>query len=205
MTQVNLLPVAVRNRQRVRRVTMAAIGAVLAVMVVLSAVFVLQSARLGQEDRQLAAVQALNTGLRGKIARLQTYDQLKRSVVARQAIVDGLLNEQVLWSQVLENVSTGMSDGIGLTSLTASLNAPGGTTGSTTPIDSSLVGQITLQGNALDFHRLSAWLTRLEQVDGWANPWVSTATRGDLNGTSIVQFAGSIDLTTGATVNGRPR
>ena len=53
MTQVNLLPRDVRTRRQVRRVTAAAVGAVGAVVILLLAVFVLQSTRLHQVDGQL--------------------------------------------------------------------------------------------------------------------------------------------------------
>ena len=41
---------------------------------------------------------------------------------------------------------------------------------------------------------LSTWLTRLEQVEGWVNPWMSTISRRDQGG-SIYTFSSGVDLT----------
>ena|ERR1041385_2547237 len=201
MTQVNLLPREVRTRRRVRRVTAAAVGAVGAVVVLLLVVFVLQSTRLHQVDGQLGAAQSLNSGLQSKVAQLQKYEDLKNNVAARQAIVDGLLHQQVLWSQVLTDMSTVMPDGVFLTSLTGSLQAATGTVGTA----GALVGNISLQGTALDYPDLTSLLRRLQGVDGWVNPWVSQATRSVLDDQRVVQFTATVDLSPDAAVNGRAK
>ncbi len=204
MTQVNLLPREVRTRRRVHRVTAAAVGAVGAVVVLLLAVFVLQSTRLHQVDTQLGAAQSLNSGLQTKVAQLQKFEDLKNNVAARQAIVDGLLHQQVLWSQVLQDMSAAMPGGVFLTNMTGSLT---GATDATATVGATgaVVGNITLQGTALDYPDLTALLRRLERVDGWVNPWVSQATRAILDDQRVVQFTATVDLGTAATVNGRAK
>jgi type IV pilus assembly protein PilN len=207
VTQVNLLPPEVRNRAKVRRLTTAAIGAVAAVLVLLMVVFVLQSSRLNRVDQQLAAQQTLNAGLRSKIAKLQTFEQLKQSVATKQAMVDALNTGQVLWSDVLEEISSSTPHGLWFTSVNGVLGQ--GATG-------SVVGNITFQGEGLDHLTVATWLDQLERIPGWANGWITQAAKGssttDTTGapapasaSSNVTFSGSVDLTTGATSNGRVR
>ena len=42
--------------------------------------------------------------------------------------------------------------------------------------DTTFVGTLTFSGETLHFDSLSTWLTRLENVEGWVNPWTSNIT-----------------------------
>lgn len=196
MTQVNLLPADVRNRQRVRRVTAAAVGGVAAVVVLLLVVYALQSARLGKVNSELAAQQSLNAGLRGKIATLQHFEDLKNDALAKQQLVDGLVAQQILWSDALRDISASTPSGLYFTQVDGTLNeAPSG----------QVVGSITFEGTAKSHRRAAEWLVRLERVKGWVNSWVSSSIKDSAEEGSTVTFSGSVDLTFDATSNGRPR
>jgi hypothetical protein len=69
----------------------------------------------------------------------------------------------------------------------------------------NLVGNIQFQGKAFDHTVLALWLNRLEEVEGWANPWISSSSKSTLEEVEIVDFTGSVDLSTDATVDGRPQ
>jgi Tfp pilus assembly protein PilN len=196
VTQVNLLPQEVRGRRKVRQLTMAAIGAVAAVLVLLMAVFVLQSSRLGKVDQQFAAQEAVNAGLTSKVARLQKFADLKASVAARQSLVDGLLAGQILWSDVLQSISASTPDGLWFTSVSGTLNeVPNG----------KIFGSIVFVGKALTHRDVADWLVKVDQIKGWANSWISSSTRSQTTGTSEVDFNGSVDVTAAGTANGRRR
>ncbi len=101
-------------------------------------------------------------------------------------------------------MSATLPDGAFLPSLTGSLQgatAASGTAGAT----GAVVGNISLQGTALDYPDLTALLRRLERIDGWVNPWVSQATRAILDGQRVVQFTATVDLSPDATVDGRAK
>jgi Tfp pilus assembly protein PilN len=222
MTQVNLLPTDVKERQRTRRLTAAVIFAVGAVVALLFFVFVLQTARLSDANHKLATQKAANSELEGQIAGLQEFAALKTQVAAREALAAEALNGQVLWSGVLRDVSMVIPDKVWLSGLTGSVTpppaaapaapAPAASPGATpepsaapiTPPEvspaSTLVGAIQFQGMADDHPAVAQWLTRLEQVTGWANAWISNATEVDQNGEVDIQWTGSIDLTLEATV-----
>ena len=67
-----------------------------------------------------------------------------------------------------------------------------------------LIGNIQFQGTTMDQPTLSKWLSRLDDVDGWVNPWVTSDTKTE-QGTVVYTFSGTVDLTSEATVDGRPR
>jgi Tfp pilus assembly protein PilN len=196
MTQVNLLPPAVRSRQKVRRVTVASVGAVAAVVVLLLGVFVMQAAKVSRVNHQLAAQQALNAGLRSQIANLQTFEQLKEAVTAKQALVDGVMAGQILWSNVLQQISASTAKDMYFTSVTGQMtDSPSGL----------IAGTIQFDGKALTHLTVAQWLDQLQRVPGWANSWISSATREESTDGTDVMFSGTVDLTTEATSNGRPK
>jgi Tfp pilus assembly protein PilN len=231
MTQVNLLPADVQERQRTRRLTAAVILAVGAVVVLLFFVFVLQAARLSDANHRLSAQQAANAELQTKIAGLQEFAQLKSEVAARQVLTASAMDGEVLWSSVLRDVSMVIPDKVWLTGMSGTLNpvltpvapaapapapdasaspgaAPAPGAAPVTPAvspEETLIGSIQFQGMADDHPSVAQWLTRVEQVTGWVNAWITNATEVDQNGDVAIQWSGSIDLSGLATVQGGPR
>jgi hypothetical protein len=52
-------------------------------------------------------------------------------------------------------------------------------------------------GEAIGFDSLSTWLTRLETVNGWVNPWMPTIS-ADSSVANAFTFSTSVDLTSDA-------
>jgi len=195
MTQVNLLPTDTKVRQQVRRTTGLVIAAGVAVFCFLFFVFVLQSGRLANEQHALSAQQAVNSGLSTQVASLSRFQDLKEAVAAHQALLTAVEAGEVHWSGILRDASMVLPDQMALTSMTGSVNqAIGGSTGG------GLIGGIQFSGISVDNPTLAKWLTRLEEVTGWVNPWVSSATKDANSGR--VTFNGSVDLSPDATVHG---
>jgi Tfp pilus assembly protein PilN len=83
----------------------------------------------------------------------------------------------------------------GLTgSLTAAPTAEGTTTTTPTVPGGGLVGQITFNGFAFDHRDVALWLSRLEDVRGFVNPWLSNSQQTLIGLTEVVQFTNSVDL-----------
>lgn len=190
-----------------------AVGAVLALLFF---VFMLQVARLADADRELASQEEVNNGLRQEIGELQEFQLLKENVAARAALVEQATAGQVLWSGVLGDLSRIIPGQMWLTSFTGTLapppaapGAPAGTPAAApaTPgvvPSASLVGTIQFQGRGLNHPTIAQWLTRLERVTGWVNPWVSNA-QTTQEGLNEVEFTGTVDITTDAVVGGSAR
>ncbi len=202
MTQVNLLPPDVRERQRTRRATAAVIAVGVVVMAILGGVFVVQSGRLDKANQDLEAQRATNSSLQLQIAHLTKFRDLKTQLQERQALVDSLQQGEVEWSGVLRDVSSVIPSDMWLTSITGQVGGAGATTASASAPGSNIIGNIQFQGNAFDHPTIALWLTRLEQVNGWVNAWVSSATKTDVEGQQVVQFTGSVDLTVDAERGG---
>ena len=214
MTQVNLLPSDVRERQRSRRLVAAAIAGVGAVVALLFFVFVLQSARLSNAEQKLKAQQAVNADLQTKVSSLQRFAVLKQTVAAREALTSAALSGQVAWSGVLRDVSMVIPNQMWLTAFNGSLTDTGVVSAASSGAGAapqvglpSMAGSIQFQGMASDFPTVAKWLVRLEQVKGWVNSWAGSASRsaGDPSqggNANKVAFTASVDLSTEATVQG---
>lgn len=227
MTQVNLLPREVQQRQQTRRLTGLVIGGAGAALGVLLFVFMLQGAKLSTAEDQLASQQERNSHLQSQITDLQRFAELKQSVANREAVVAEATRGEILWSGVLRDVSALIPSDMWLTQFTgtSAQGAAPADGSAAVPVGGGMAGTIQFQGEALDHPTVALWLTRLEEVPGWANPWVTSAARGGAQAVDpasgsvpgappapsvtddnddFVQFSGSVDLLPQVTVDGAP-
>jgi Tfp pilus assembly protein PilN len=199
VTQVNLLPREIRQRQTVRRRTsaIALVGGLVVAAII--GFWFLQGQRLQKLDDQLAAQQASNDAVQTQVTGLQKYADLKSSLDQRKVLLKSALTNTVRWSQVLNEVSKVQPDGMWLSTLTGTASSPSTAVAPVpgapvTPTTGTLIGTIQFSGNSLSTPTIAMWLTRLETVKGWVNPWMSGAQLGDVSGTPVWQFTSSIDL-----------
>jgi hypothetical protein len=232
MTTVNLLPPEIQERTKVRRLTAALVMAGASVVVLLGLVFVLQSTRLRQVEEDLSAQDAVNIALQSDIDDLAQYQTLQDQVAAREVLATAALQDQVLWSGVLHDISAVIPQHAWLTSLTGSVSvaaavpavaapppadqtAPAEGSTETTPaapvapppLDpaTTLIGSIQFQGATFAQPTVAVWLTRLELVDGWVNSWVTDSSQQQIETQDAVVFTGSVDLTLDATTDRIPK
>jgi len=212
VTQVNLLPKEIKQRQVVRRRTgmIAVLGAL--VIGVIIALWFLQGVRLHKLDDQVAAQEATNATLQAQVDDLQKYADQKANLDQRKQVLQSALVNTVEWSNVLDTLSRIEPDTMWLSSLSGTVTAPSAASGETVPPPGTtqtpatdLIGSIQFQGNALDSSTISLWLTELEAVKGWVNPWVSSAQKADVSGTQIWTFNSSVDLDSRAARKGGPQ
>ena len=69
-------------------------------------------------------------------------------------------------------------------------------------VGGTLIGTVQVQGNSLDTDTIALWLTRVEQIKGWVNAWVSAFTKTAAGSTPVWQFTSTIDLTSKAAQPG---
>jgi Tfp pilus assembly protein PilN len=196
--RINLLPPEIRERQRYRRRTAAVILIGIIVLAALGAFYVLQVMRLADVREDLEAQQQRNAQLQQQIAELQRFAELQQELQDTRTLLSTLLADRVLWSGVLRDVSLVIPGEMWLSGLTGSLTAAptaeGTTTTTPTVPGGGLVGQITFNGFAFDHRDVALWLSRLEDVRGFVNPWLSNSQQTLIGLTEVVQFTNSVDL-----------
>jgi Tfp pilus assembly protein PilN len=198
--KINLLPPEVLERQRTRRRTVIAFVAGLAVLGLIVAFYFLQVLQLNDVEDQVAAQQSLNAQLQAQINELQDVAALEDQIDQTRLVLSGLLQDRVLWSGVLRDISlvipgevwlSGLSAQVGATEAAATTTTD--TTGAAAPL-TGIVGQISFNGFAFDHRDVALWLSRLEDVRGFINPWLSTSAKSVIGETPAVAFASSVDL-----------
>lgn len=198
MSQVNLLPPELRERQAIRRTTSLVVAAGLAVLALIGIFYFFQVQRLSQVQSDLEAQQRRNAQLVSQIASLQEFAALQAELAAKEALIDVIFVNEVSWSSALLDVSRVIPDASYLTNLTGQITAtiagevvtePTGGTPETT-----LIGNMTFAGVANQTETIATWITRLEEVQGWVNAWVNSA-QEDAPGSRIYTFSNGLDLT----------
>lgn len=195
MSQVNLLPPELRQRQAVRRTTSLVVAAGLAVLAMIGLFYFFQVQRLSEKQDQLEAQQATNAQLQSQIAALQEFADLRAELAAKQQLVATIFVNEVSWSSALLDVSRVIPDASYLTNLTGQVAAVAGETVAPTGEPSTaLIGSMTFAGVARETETIATWITRLEEVQGWVNAWVNSA-QEDAPFSRIYTFANGLDLT----------
>ena len=191
MSQVNLLPPELRARQKVKQLTTLIIGAGAAIIVLLLAFWFLQGQKLAGVNDDIAAQNLTNSGLQTQIDQLQEFQQLQEEAAAQEALLATAYTGEVSFSQMLMDLSRTIPSDAYLDAFNAALTAP--IAGEVTTTTTTFVGSFTASGAADGFESLASWLTRLESVKGWVNPWMSSATETGPN-TGLYQFSSGVDL-----------
>jgi Tfp pilus assembly protein PilN len=197
MSQVNLLPPDVLAAQRQRRlagvVALAGVGVIGLILVF----YFLQVSNLSGVRSDIRDLEQTNQGLQRDIAALRQFEELRERAQAKQELLDTVFANEISFSGLLMDVSRVIPSTSALTSLSASAQEPTPTPGGST----QLTGRIDVAGLALDYQTIASWLTHLERVRGWVNPWVTSI--ADLE-TGPITYSSGVDLTAGVvTQRGR--
>jgi Tfp pilus assembly protein PilN len=197
VSQVNLLPPEIQAAQRQRRlagvVALAGIGLIGLILVF----YVLQLGKVGAIRSDIEDQKQTNQSLQSQIQALQEFEELRARAQAKQELLNEVFANEISFSGMLMDISRVIPSSAALTSMTATAQAPTPTPGGST----LLTGRIDIAGLALDYETIASWLTGLERVRGWVNPWVTSIADPE---TGPITYTSGVDLTTAAlTERGR--
>lgn len=190
--RINLLPPEILERQRARRRTMAVVALGLVVLLLLGGFYVLQLMRIQNLEDDLAAQQAVNRDLQAQIDELRDVAQLQQQLADSRELLGDLLANQVYWSGVLRDIALVIPGETWLTGLTGVI--AGADVETEVEVAPGLVGSISFTGFSFDHRDVALWLSRLEDVRGFANPWLTNSTKTLIGTTEVVGFTSSVDL-----------
>src|SRR5918996_519960 len=190
--RINLLPPEILERQRARRRTAAVVALGLVVLLLLGGFYVLQLIRIQNLEDDLADQQAVNRDLQAQINELRDVAELQQQLADSRELLGDLLANQVYWSAILRDIALVIPGETWLTGLTGAI--AGADVEAEVDVAPGLVGSISFTGFAFDHREVALWLSRLEDVRGFANPWLSTSTKTLIGETEVVNFTNSVDL-----------
>ncbi|HEX6400096.1 MAG TPA: hypothetical protein VF108_06455 [Actinomycetota bacterium] len=170
MSQVNLLPPDILAAQRQRRMAGVVALAGVGVIGLIFAFYLLQVGRVSGIRDDIDRQEQTNRSLQADIDQLQRFDELRARAQAKQELLNQVFANEISFSGLLMDVSRVIPSTAALTSLTAAKEEGEIATGGST----LLLGRIDVAGLAADYDTVASWLTRLERVRGWVNPWVTS-------------------------------
>ena len=195
--RVNLLPPEVLQGLRVKRTTGVILLGGAMVLVLIVAFYFLQVGKLGSVNDQITAQEANNRTIQSDINDLKPYEDLQTQAQKAEASLASAYANETSFSGMLMDLSRVTPPDSYLTSFTVQISG--------VPADgsSTFVGTMQLGGEAIGYDTIATWLTRLEQVTGWVNPWIPSVSLAEPT-IDAQTFSASVDLTTDAlTARGR--
>jgi Tfp pilus assembly protein PilN len=192
VSQVNLLPREILQRQRLRRLSYL-IGVGAAALVALIFLFYLvQVGTLGSVQEEIDQQERTNQAIQAQIQTLQEFEDLQAEAQRKQELLDAAFAGEMSFSGVLTDVSRLIPGTAFLNDMTIQTAAPAQPTDPAVPAATqTFVGAISFGGTSTDYDTVADLLTRLERVEGWVNPWVQSA--ADAEGTGVT-FTTGVDL-----------
>lgn len=199
--RINLMPPTVAKRRAARRLSglmgLAGVG----LLAIFALVFTIQVVRLSGVRKELRAEQAKGSALQAEIGKLREFDELKKELDRKTSLLGELTAAEVRWSVVLADVSLVIPSDVWLTTFSATLSVA--EPGAAEPAGAS-IGQLQFGGTTFAHTDVARWLTRLGDVAGFANPYLSTSTKGSIGSTDVVNFNSTADLSEKALRRNQP-
>jgi Tfp pilus assembly protein PilN len=182
MSQVNLLPPEILQGQKTKRTALVVLAAGGVLLALLLGFYLLQTQRLADVEEQITAQEQTNAQIQSEIDELQRFEDLQIEAQQKEQLLANAYAGEIAFSGLLMDVSRIVPSDAFLQSLavTAEPSQPGEGEEDT---GATFVGNLAFGGEALGVDSVSQFLTRIEQVDGWVNPWAS----------SIAQVEAAID------------
>ena len=193
MTQVNLLPPEILQRQRTKRRAMLVIAGGGAALLLVFLFYLLQVNNLSNVHGQIAAQEAKNARLQTEVENLQQYADLQAEADAKQQTLTVALAYEASFSGMLRDLSIKMPADAYLTSMAITITPAEPSTTATGATGTALVGQISFGGTGLGANSVVEMINGLESVRGWVNPFVTTVAR-EQAGSQVATFDGTVDL-----------
>jgi Tfp pilus assembly protein PilN len=197
MSQVNLLPPDILAAQRQRRLAGVVVLAGIAVIGLILVFYVIQLGKESAIRSDIEQQQETNASLQRDIESLREFEELRARAQAKQELLDTVFANEISFSGLLMDLSRVIPSTAALTTMSAATQEPTPAVGGTT----LLLGRIDVAGLALDYDTIASWLTRLERVRGWVNPWVTSIADTE---DGPIDYSSGVDLTSAAvTPRGR--
>ena len=188
VSQVNLLPPEILASQRQRRlagvVALAGVGVIGLILVF----YVLQLGNLSAVRSDIEQQEQTNQGLQREIEALREFEELRAQAQAKQELLDSVYANEISFSGLLMDVSRVIPSTAALTAMTATSQEPTASVAG----DDDVHRSDRCRRAALDYDTVASWLTRLERVRGWVNPWVNSIADPE-NGP--ITYTSGVDLT----------
>ena len=193
LPRVNLLPPEIAEQARLRRVQLGLAGGLLAAVGVVGALHVGASSSVAEATEELSTATARGASLQAEARTFRDVNDVYDRAATAQAMLASAMGQEVRFSTFLDDLSKTVPEHVWLKNVTFTQAAPAGAVATTPGI-----GTATFTGVGFRHDDVASWLETLAAQEGFADPYVSDATAGDIGGRRTVSFTSTVTLTSDA-------
>jgi Tfp pilus assembly protein PilN len=201
MPKVNLLPPEIAEERLVRRAKVGLLAGLLGCAAVVGVLYTSAHGSVGAAQSDLDQANAQKALLQNQVASLSNVSATYAQVAQREAMLTGLMGDEVQWSHYMNDLSLTVPDHVWLTNVTISQTAGAPTTSQASAPGSVFdvgIGTVTFSGVALSHDDVAVWLESLAKQKGYANPYFTNSTEAQLYGKTVYNFQSSVNVTPAA-------
>ncbi len=197
LPQVNLLPPEVRAARALRILRRWLAVVLVVALLAISATYLAATRSRAAADERLSAANATTLDLQ---AAQRRYAQVPAVLAATQAATQarqaGTATE-ILWKPYTDAITAVLPADVSFDSFAMTGPSPLDATvaASTDPLAGGSIGSITFSGRSKTVPDTAAWLDALASVPGLSNPWASSVTASEDNGSVFYTVSLSVQLT----------
>lgn len=188
--RITLVPGEIATVRRARRqVLLAGLGVALFAALLLG-IFVLRDRQVqsAQEDAEVA--EARTTELELQIAELQDIEALEADIAQRRATVTAVLQGDVAWSRLVQEIAAVLPNDVWLTTFSGSRG------------DILTPGEVSVSAMGFDQTSTARWILRVSGLESLTGLWVPSSSKSPASGgREVVTFSSSASLTPAAHSN----
>lgn len=194
--RVNLLPDEIFAERRLKRTQIGLGAATLAVVGALVGGYLWSAAAVDTAEDQLAAEQTRGNTLRNEETKYAAVPKVLAEVEAAQTARSQGMITDVLWADQLNTLASSYPKTTWLRDLTVTLGMPvTAAPAAGVAVTPTGIGTLTFNGTGLTHSDASAFLDVLEATPGYSYPYLTVSERVDLEGTVVVDFTATVNLT----------
>jgi type IV pilus assembly protein PilM len=183
--RISLLPASVAEERAERRQLMLAGAGVGAFALALLLLSVVRGAQVDHARSSAQRAEDRANTLSASVANLHDVEQVQRDIAGGRQVATTVLQHDVAWPKLLQDVASVVPGDMWLTSFNGS----------------RLDGSVQFAAIGFDHTSAAHWLQQTEGVPALRQVWVTSSTKDDAGGRSLVRFSSTAKLDTAASSN----
>ncbi len=196
LPQVNLLPPEIRAKRSLSRVKRLLAASLVLVLVLLAGGYALAVMDNSAADDELAEAQAETARLQAQESTYGDVPAVLNAVTSTQDARTFAMASEIRWKSYLDAITAVLPAGVSIDQFTLTGPASSTTATSVASAVDQGIGTIAFEGRSKTVPDTAAWLDALASVTGFQNPWVSTVTVTEEDGSTYYSISSTVQLTT---------
>jgi Tfp pilus assembly protein PilN len=186
MTRIDLIPPEVVEKHQSRRIITVLVLVFAALFGILLVVYLITLGQAMMASSRVDIIKGENTKVQKYTQKLQPYADRQKALDERQAIIEKMTADQVMWSSILNDISMVVPNDIWLRDVKMDLSdiikaKEGGSAASKSAIPKP---PITIVGYAFNHAAVARWLVHLNEINQFRGVWLDYATEQTLSSDS---------------------